>query len=72
MKSIYELLMQDSLEGRAITIKLNREMIERIFNDWKKIDTGTRTLVEGRLKSKQKYPDLNDLLAFLWDKKGAL
>jgi hypothetical protein len=73
MRSIYEELMgNNEIKDGLLTIRLSEESINKIFEDWKKIDTGTRTLIEGRLKSRQKYPDLNDLISFLWDNKNKL
>lgn len=73
MKSVYELILENSkIEGGKFVISFNKEMIERLFKDWEKIDTYTRTVVEGRFKTKQKYPDLNDLIAFLHDRLQSL
>lgn len=69
-KSIYEMLMNNwKIENNTLVLTFNKEMIERVFKDWQKIDTQTTIINEGRIKRKQNYPDLNDLIAYLWDKR---
>lgn len=62
MKSMYELLIDNFEEEK---LKLTKEMSERLKKEWDKINNKQMTLIDGRERFKQKYPDINDLIAFI-------
>ena len=58
MKSVYERLLNRPIE-------IDRETLDMILSDYEKIIKRQNSLVDGRLKTKQIYPHLNDLITRL-------
>ena len=68
MKSVYEIVSEGSaVENNFLTIVLDKETIERIWADYSKLKTKDVKIIEGRCKARQLYPNLNDLIIFLWE-----